>query len=82
MTRLAPNKGWEASKFRNPWCFENFIQARSMRHAQDVQKQLIATMDRYKLDILISGKNYKKICTAISAGFFKNAEDSVHRRDT
>ncbi|KAL7478618.1 LOW QUALITY PROTEIN: hypothetical protein ACHAW6_004424 [Cyclotella cf. meneghiniana] len=69
-------------KIQEHWCFENFIQAGSMRHAQDVQKQLITIMDRYKLDILISGKNYKKICMAISAGFFKNAEDSIHRRDT
>ncbi|KAL3766674.1 hypothetical protein ACHAWU_003430 [Discostella pseudostelligera] len=30
-------------------------------------------MDRYKLDILSSGKNYKKICMAITAGFFTNA---------
>ncbi|KAL7445799.1 hypothetical protein ACHAXM_011370 [Skeletonema potamos] len=73
LTLLAVYKGWEASKFSNPWCFENFIQARSMKRAQDVRKQLVTIMDRYKLDILSSGKNYKKICMAITAGFFTNA---------
>ena len=73
LTLLAVYKAWEASKFSNPWCFENFIQARSMKRAQDVRKQLVTIMDRYKLDILSSGKNYKKICMAITAGFFTNA---------
>ena len=73
LTLLAVYNAWEASKFSNPWCFENFIQARSMRRAQDVRKQLVTIMDRYKLDILSSGKNYKKICMAITAGFFTNA---------
>ena len=73
LTLLAVYKAWEASKFSNPWCFENFIQARSMRRSQDVRKQLVTIMDRYKLDILSSGKNYKKICMAITAGFFTNA---------
>lgn len=73
LTLLAVYKGWEAAKFSNPWCFENYIQARSMKRAQDVRKQLVTIMDRYKLDIISAGKNYKKICKAITAGFFTNA---------
>jgi ATP-dependent RNA helicase DHX8/PRP22 len=73
LTLLAVYKGWEASKFSNPWCFENYIQARSMRRAQDVRKQLVTIMDRYRLDLISAGKNYKLICKAITAGFFTNA---------
>jgi len=73
ITLLTVYKAWERSKFSNPWCFENFIQARSMKRAQDVRKQLITIMDRYKLDILQAGKNYKVICKAITAGFFTHA---------
>jgi len=73
ITLLTVYKAWEAAKFSNPWCFENFIQARSMKRAQDVRKQLVAIMDRYKLDIVSAGKNYNKICRAITAGFFTNA---------
>jgi ATP-dependent RNA helicase DHX8/PRP22 len=73
LTLLTVYKGWEAAKFSNPWCFENFIQARSMRRAQDVRKQLVTIMDRYRLDLISAGKNYKIICKAICAGFFTNA---------
>jgi ATP-dependent RNA helicase DHX8/PRP22 len=73
LTLLTVYKGWEAAKFSNPWCFENYIQARSMKRAQDVRKQLVTIMDRYKLDIVSAGKNYQKICKAITAGFFTNA---------
>lgn len=73
LTLLAVYRGWEASKFSNPWCFENFVQARSMKRAQDVRKQLVTIMDRYKLDLLSAGKNYKLICKAITAGFFTHA---------
>ena len=29
-------------------------------------------MDRYKLDVVSAGKNYKRVCKAITAGFFMN----------
>ena len=46
LTILAVYQAWAASKFSNPWCFENFIQARSMKRAQDVRKQLVTILDR------------------------------------
>jgi ATP-dependent RNA helicase DHX8/PRP22 len=72
VTLLAVYQGWAAAKFSSPWCFENFIQARSMRRAQDVRKQLVTIMDRYRLLLISAGKNYKLICRAITAGFFTN----------
>jgi len=73
LTLLAVYQGWEAAKFSSPWCFENFVQARSMRRAQDVRKQLVTIMDRYRLLLISARKNYKLICKAITAGFFTNA---------
>jgi ATP-dependent RNA helicase DHX8/PRP22 len=73
LTSLAVYQAWANSKFSNPWCFENFIQARSMRRAQDVRKQLLAIMDRYKLDIVSAGKNFTKVRKAICSGFFMHA---------
>lgn len=72
LTLLTVWEGWKASRFSNPWCFENFIQARSMKRAQDVRKQLLAMMDRYKLDIVSCNKNYTLVRKAIVAGFFAN----------
>jgi len=73
LTLLAVYEAWKAAKFSNPWCYENFIQARSMRRAQDVRKQLLQIMDRYKLNVVSAGKNFNKIRKAICSGFFSHA---------
>lgn len=38
-----------------------------MKRAQDVRKQLIAIMDRYKLDLVSAGKNYVRVCKVSAA---------------
>ncbi|KAG0660097.1 DEAH-box ATP-dependent RNA helicase prp22 [Rhodotorula mucilaginosa] len=73
LTLLTVYNGWAASKFSNPWCSENFIQGRAMRRAQDVRKQLLGIMDRYKHDILSCGKNYNRVRRAITSGYFRHA---------
>lgn len=73
LTLLAVYEAWKAKNFSGPWCFENFVQSRSLRRAQDVRKQLLAIMDRYKLDVMSAGKNFTKIRKAIAAGFFFHA---------
>nr|GLL36796.1 probable pre-mRNA-splicing factor ATP-dependent RNA helicase DEAH5 [Ipomoea trifida] len=70
LTLLAVYEAWKAKNFSGPWCFENFVQSRSLRRAQDVRKQLLSIMDKYKLDVVSAGKNFTKIRKAISAGFF------------
>lgn len=73
LTLLAVYEAWKAKNFSGPWCFENFVQSRSLRRAQDVRKQLLSIMDRYKLDVVSAGKNFTKIRKAITAGFFFHA---------
>ncbi|GJW53731.1 probable pre-mRNA-splicing factor ATP-dependent RNA helicase DEAH5 [Tanacetum coccineum] len=73
ITLLAVYKAWKAKNFSVPWCSENFLQSKSLKNAQDVRKQLLSIMDKYKLDILSAGKNYTKIQKAITAGFFFHA---------
>jgi ATP-dependent RNA helicase DHX8/PRP22 len=73
LSLLAVYEGWKASKFSSPWCFENFIQGRSMKRAQDVRKQLVLIMDRYKMDILSCGRNLSVVRKCIVAGYFINA---------
>jgi ATP-dependent RNA helicase DHX8/PRP22 len=62
---LTVYESWKHNKFSNPWCYENFLHARSLRRAQDVRKQILAIMDRHKLDIVSAGKNYNKIRKAL-----------------
>ncbi|GAB2234512.1 hypothetical protein Droror1_Dr00003767 [Drosera rotundifolia] len=70
LTLLAVYEAWKAKNFSAPWCFENFVQSRSLRRAQDVGKQLLGIMDKYKLDVVSCGKDFMKIRKAITAGFF------------
>eukprot|EP01012_Entosiphon_sulcatum_P025318 TRINITY_DN3062_c0_g1_i1.p1 TRINITY_DN3062_c0_g1~~TRINITY_DN3062_c0_g1_i1.p1 ORF type:complete len:1199 (-),score=212.22 TRINITY_DN3062_c0_g1_i1:104-3628(-) len=73
LTLLTVYEAWKATKFSATWCFENYVQSRSLRRAQDVRKQLLTIMDRYKLDMISCGKNYNKIRKAITSGFFFHA---------
>jgi hypothetical protein len=47
--------------------------ARALKRAQDVRKQLIAIMDRYKLELVSAGRNYVRVCKAVASGFFFHA---------
>uniref|UniRef100_A0A3Q4A9W4 RNA helicase n=1 Tax=Mola mola TaxID=94237 RepID=A0A3Q4A9W4_MOLML len=73
LTLLAVYNSWKNNKFSNPWCFENFIQARSLKRAQDIRKQMLSIMDRHKLDVVSCGKATVQIQKAICSGFFRNA---------
>lgn len=46
LTLLAVYNSWKNNKLSNAWCFENFIQARSLKRAQDIRKQMLSIMDR------------------------------------
>jgi ATP-dependent RNA helicase DHX8/PRP22 len=73
LTLLNVYNSWKQNKYANPWCFENFIQARSMRRAKDVRDQLVKIMERYKHPIVSCGRNTQKVRQALCSGFFRNS---------
>ncbi|XP_023012219.2 ATP-dependent RNA helicase pea isoform X1 [Leptinotarsa decemlineata] len=73
LTLLAVYNSWKNNKFSNAWCYENFVQVRTLKRAQDVRKQLLGIMDRHKLDVVSAGRNTVRIQKAICSGFFRNA---------
>lgn len=73
LTLLNVYNSWKQNGYSSPWCFENFIQARSMRRAKDVRDQLVKIMDRYKHPIVSCGRNTDKVRRALCSGFFRNA---------
>eukprot|EP00753_Platysulcus_tardus_P021793 PLAT9128.1.p1 GENE.PLAT9128.1~~PLAT9128.1.p1 ORF type:complete len:298 (-),score=182.02 PLAT9128.1:260-1081(-) len=77
MTLLHVYQTWVNNRCSNPWCFEHFIQARSMRRAQDVRKQLVGLLDRHRLPILSAGRKRTRVLKAITSGFFAH----VARKD-
>lgn len=67
LTLLAVYEAWKAKNFSGPWCFENFVQSRSLRRAQDVRKQLLSIMDKcVSLSIISLSCNF----TWLSANIF------------
>eukprot|EP01056_Protomagalhaensia_sp_Gyna25_P006027 Protomagalhaensia_sp_Gyna_25__6026@NODE_949_length_2363_cov_9_684165_g754_i0_p1_GENE_NODE_949_length_2363_cov_9_684165_g754_i0NODE_949_length_2363_cov_9_684165_g754_i0_p1_ORF_typecomplete_len308_score56_74HA2/PF04408_23/3_5e34OB_NTP_bind/PF07717_16/9_1e28_NODE_949_length_2363_cov_9_684165_g754_i06641587 len=73
ITYLAVYQAWQRNNFSNPWCYENFVQARSLRRAQEVRKQLIGILDRYQYPVHSCGKDTVKIRKSICAGYFRHA---------
>ncbi|KAL4443077.1 hypothetical protein ABPG74_002144 [Tetrahymena malaccensis] len=70
---------WADNGFSQNWCFENFIQIRSMRRARDVREQLILLCERVEIDVkdpslsIFEDEMNTNICKCICSGFFYNA---------
>lgn len=73
LTLLNVYSAWKSANYSNAWCFENFVQARSMRRAQDVRKQLLGIMDKYRQDVVSCGRSLSKVLKAICGGYFRHA---------
>ncbi|KAK9464417.1 putative ATP-dependent rna helicase dhx8 [Lipomyces arxii] len=73
LTLLTVYNAWKQNDYSQSWCFENFIQARSMKRAQEVRQQLVTIMQRYKHPIISSGADTDRVRRALCAGFFRNA---------
>ncbi|CAJ2513674.1 Uu.00g017930.m01.CDS01 [Anthostomella pinea] len=73
LTLLNVYNAWKQSGFSAPWCFENFIQARSMKRAKDVRDQLTTIMKRYRHAIMSCGRDTQKVRQALCSGFFRNS---------
>ncbi|KAI1409568.1 ATP-dependent RNA helicase DHX8 [Hypoxylon sp. FL1857] len=73
LTLLNVYNAWKNSGYSAPWCFENFIQARSMRRAKDVREQLVKIMQRYRHPITSCGRDTQKVRQALCLGFFRNS---------
>ena len=63
---------WVETDFSTQWCFENFIQFRSMRRARAVRDQLAGLMERVEIDTTSNVGDSVAIRKAITAGFFYN----------
>jgi len=60
---------WKDTNFSTNWCYENYIQIKSMRKARDIRDQLSGLCDRVELEKLSSDES-ENIRKAITAGYF------------
>jgi pre-mRNA-splicing factor ATP-dependent RNA helicase DHX16 len=69
---------WKDNNFSSHWCYDHFIQSRSMRKAKDIKEQLIGLCDRVEIDYtdeslsVTTDDSSVNIRKAIASGFFYN----------
>ena len=61
---------WAQTDYSTQWCFENFIQHRSMKRARDIRDQLEALLERVEIEILSNPLDTQAIRKAVTAGYF------------
>ena len=64
---------WECAGFSSQWCYDNFVQSRSLNKARDVREQLVGLCDRVEVEEVSCGAEVKSICMSLCAGFFFHA---------
>ena len=64
--------GWIDARRSKAWCYENYVQIKSMKRARDIRSQLMAMCDRVEIEVK-SGGGPIGIAKAITSGFFFNS---------
>jgi pre-mRNA-splicing factor ATP-dependent RNA helicase DHX16 len=75
---------WRDSGYSTQWCYENFVQARTIKKARDVREQLEGLLERVEVELVALGNcpnalthsgngTWEPVLKAITAGFFYNA---------
>jgi len=78
LTLLHVYNEWKDAGYSPQWCYENFIQARSMKKARDVKEQLIEMCKRVEIDYadeklsVVEDDKFSNVRKAITAGCFYN----------
>ncbi len=55
-------QGWAESDFSSQWCYENFVQHRSMKRARDIREQLVSLMERVEIAMESDAENHGECC--------------------
>jgi pre-mRNA-splicing factor ATP-dependent RNA helicase DHX16 len=66
---------WASTDYNQTWCFENFVQVKSMKKARDIREQLESLCDRVEIDHSVStppNQDMDATLKAITSGFFYN----------
>ena len=78
MSLLSVYEEWKETNYAMQWCFENFIQVRSMKRARDIKEQLIELCKRVEIDhgdetlSVVEDDTYSNVRKAIASGYFYN----------
>ncbi|GJN12821.1 hypothetical protein PR202_ga31135 [Eleusine coracana subsp. coracana] len=64
---------WKETDFSTQWCYENYIQVRSMKRARDIRDQLEGLLERVEIEVCSNAGDLDAIKKAITSGFFHHS---------
>ncbi|KAF5949663.1 hypothetical protein HYC85_011656 [Camellia sinensis] len=64
---------WKETNFSTQWCYDNFVQVRSMKRARDIRDQLEGLLERVEIELTPNTSDIEAIKKAITSGFFTHS---------
>ncbi|MBA0701143.1 hypothetical protein Goari_022256 [Gossypium aridum] len=64
---------WRETNYSTQWCYENYVQVRSMRRARDIRDQLEGLLERVEIELTGCPYDLQAIKKAITSGFFSHS---------
>ena len=61
---------WADTSYSTQWCYENYVQIRSMNKARDIREQLEGLCERVEVEILSCAMDCETICKAMCSGYY------------
>lgn len=64
---------WKEASYSSQWCYENYIQIRSMKRARDIRDQLAGLLEKVEIELTSSSNDLDAIKKSIVSGFFPHS---------
>ncbi|KAF7838515.1 pre-mRNA-splicing factor ATP-dependent RNA helicase DEAH1 [Senna tora] len=64
---------WKETNYSTQWCYENYIQVRSMKRARDIRDQLAGLLERVEIELTSNDNDLDAIKKSITSGFFPHS---------
>lgn len=61
---------WREADYSVQWCYENFVQQRTMKTARDIREQLEKLLERVEIEVSTNVNDLDSIKKCVTAGFF------------
>jgi pre-mRNA-splicing factor ATP-dependent RNA helicase DHX16 len=61
---------WVETNYSTQWCYENYVQARSMNKARDIREQIEGLMERVEIELSSNPHDTEGVCKALTSGYF------------
>ena len=63
---------WAETNYSTQWCYENYVQVRSLKKARDIREQLDGLCERVEVEKCSNAEDTAMIRKAVCAGYFYN----------